>query len=127
MVSYDTALTPQNSTSFSAQYQVNSPYTLVAYIGGTRIESGGVISMSVTNNFGGNIEDGLSIGKQPAIVVGAPTLDGLFGLEFASRNPNTFANLSLPEHLNLDDFDAWRYGVLTRAGHNNEIITFSID
>jgi len=125
--SYDTAPTPQISTAFSAHYQIDSPYTLVAYIGGTRIESGGVFSMSIQNDFGGNVEDTLTIGKQPAIVAGTQTLDGVFGLEFASRNPNTFASLSLPEHLNINDFDAWRYGVLTRAGNNNEIITFSID
>mgnify|MGYP001566097688 CR=1 FL=1 len=72
--SYDTALTTLPSTAFSAHYQIDSPYTLVAYIGGTRIESGGVFSMSIQNNFGGNVEDTLTIGKQPAIVAGTQTL-----------------------------------------------------
>ena len=125
--SYDTALTVTPTTTFSADYQISSPYTLVTYIGGTRIESGGSFGISVVNNFNGNIEDQIMIGKQPVIVGGNQTADGVFGLNLASRNPNTFASLSLPEQLMLNDFDAWRYGVLTRSGNNQEIITFSID
>lgn len=125
--SYDTALAPQYSGSSFVQYQIDTPYTLIAYIGGTKIESGGFFSMSIQNDSGGNVEDALTIGNQPVIVAGTQTLDGVFGLNFASRNPNTFASLSLPEHLNLSDFDAWRYGVLTRSGNNNEIFTFSVD
>lgn len=125
--SYDTALAPQYSGSSFAQYQIDTPYTLVTYIGGTKIESGGFFSMSIQNDSGGNVEDALTIGNQPAIVAGTQTLDAVFGLNFASRNPNTFASQSLPEHLNLNDFDAWRYGVLTRSSNNSEIITFSID
>jgi hypothetical protein len=73
------------------------------------------------------VKDRLVISNQPAIVAGTQTFDGVFGLDLASRNPNTFASLSLPEHLNLNDFDAWRYGVRTRSGNNSEIITFSVD
>lgn len=125
--SYDTALTVAPTTTFSADYQISSPYTLVTYIGGTRIESGGSFGISVVNNYNGNIEDQIVIGKQPVIVDGNQTADGVFGLNLASRNPNTFASLSLPEQLMLNEFDAWRYGVLTRSGNNQEIITFSID
>ncbi|MCS6286559.1 MAG: hypothetical protein H8K08_14130 [Nitrospira sp.] len=125
--SYDTALTVLPTTTFSTHYQISSPYTLVTYIGGTRIESGGSFGISVVNNFNGNIEDQIVIGKQPVMVSGNQTVDGVFSLDLASRNPNTFTSLSLPEQLILNDFDAWRYGVLTRSGNNQEIITFSID
>jgi hypothetical protein len=73
------------------------------------------------------VEDGISFNKQPATVAGIQTTDGVFGLGFSSRNPNTFPNLNLPKRLNLSDFDAQHSGVLTRAGNNNEIIEFSID
>jgi hypothetical protein len=125
--SYDTSIAPWTSGTFYSHYQIYSPYSLVAEIGGTRIESGGIFSISIQNDFGGNVEDTISIGAQPALIAGTQTADGVFGLNFASRNANTFSSLSLPEHLILADFNAWRYGVLTRAGNNNEIITFSVD
>jgi hypothetical protein len=125
--SYDTTFTVSPTAAFSADYQITGPYTLVANIAGTRIESSGSFAVTIVNNFNGNIEDQIVIGKQPVIVGGTQTADGVFSLDLASRNPNTFASLSLPEDLMLSDFDAWHYGVLTRSGNNQEIISFSID
>jgi len=125
--SYDTALTPSLSISFLANYQVSSPYALVAFIDGRRIESNGVFSVTIQNNFGGNVEDTLDISTSSAVIDGTQTLDGIFALSFASTNPNTFADLSLPGHLNLSDFNAWHYGILTRSGNNQEIIEFSVE
>lgn len=125
--SYDTSIAPWTSGSFYSHYQIYGPYSLVAEIGGARIESGGFFSISIQNDFGGNVEDTISIGTQPALLAGTQTADGVLGLNFASRDPNTFTSLSLPEHLTLNDFDAWRYGVLTRSGNNSEIIGFSVD
>jgi len=125
--SYDSSVPLDFVNTFLSHYQILAPYTFTAEISGTLIESGTPFGITVTNNFGGNVEDAISFGKQPPIVAGVQTLDGVFALEFDSRNPNTFVNLSLPKRLNLSDFDAAHYGVLTRAGNNNEIIEFSID
>ncbi len=124
---FDTTLAPTNVTSFSAHYQIYVPYELEAFIDGKRIQSDGFFGVDVQNDFGGNVEDTLFVGSQPAIVDGIQTLDGVFSLSFASTNPNTFADTGLPAYLNLSDFDAWHYGTFTRAGNNFEIIQFSID
>lgn len=125
--SYDSSLAPYYAQGFLSGYQAQAPYSFSAEIGGTLIESGNPFGITITNNFGGNVEDGISFTKQPPIVAGIQTTDGVFALEFSSRNLNTFPNLNLPKRLNLSAFDAAHYGILTRAGNNNEIIEFSID
>jgi hypothetical protein len=124
--SYDTALTTTSGIPFFASYQVYPPYALVAFIDGRRIESSEFFNVDIQNNFGGNVEDTLNISTSSAVIDGTQTLDVILDLSFASTNPNTFADLSLPGLLNLSDFNAWHYGVLTR-GNNQEIIVFSVD
>ena len=122
--SYDTTLTVTPITPSIAGYQIFSPYTFFADIDGTRVESGGFFGITIFNDAGGSM---MWVERQPFIVGGTQTTDGVFGLSFASTNPNLFTGLSLPEKLILDDFDNWHNGGFTRAGHNQEIINFSID
>jgi hypothetical protein len=121
--SYDTTLTVPPITPSIAGYQIFSPYSFFADIDGTRIESGGFFNITIMND-GGSM---MWVDKQPFIVGGTQTTDGVFGLSFSSTNPNLFAGLSLPESLILSDFDNWHNGGITRAGNNQEIISFSID
>ena len=131
---YDSSLPLDFSNTSLSHYQIPAPYTFAAEISGALIESGNPFGITITNNSGAAcgcpavvVEDGISFNKQPAIVAGIQTTDGVFGLGFSSSNRNTFPNLNLPKRLNLSAFDAAHYGILTRAGNNNEIIEFSIE
>lgn len=95
--SYDTTLALSSSGPSFASYQVSAPYSLLANINGSRIESGGFFSVFIENTPGGDVDGLLSISSQPAMVNGMQTADGVFSLSFANHNPNTFANLLLPD------------------------------
>ena len=107
-------------------YQQFPPYRLSVNIGGATAWSGAHVTISIYNDFGGNVEDFISIGSQPAVVEGIQR-NSVLNLTFVSKSTAVFANDQLPTALNLADFDDSRSGHLINSENNERVIAFSID
>lgn len=121
----------------SVQYAMSPPAGITAKVGDHTI-SGAGLSVSVTDNFGGNLEDFISIGGgyQPGTGGGGIVLDGTtyangvieLALGTAPGNTGVFVDTRLPRHLKVEAFDGGNSGVILVDGSSNGVILeFRID
>jgi hypothetical protein len=84
----------------------------------------------VTNNFGGNVEDSITVNAAPMTLDGTQFAEGVFGLVLASGPGKTdvFKNTSLPKRFAVRRFDGMNYGfVQVHGGSDGTLLNFSID
>ena len=87
------------------------------------------LSVSIWNNFGGNVEDMIDVWGSTATVDGAEYPDGTVGFRLATGPGNTkvFRSVNLRERFKIEDFDAMNYGVLQMDGsQNGTLLQFTI-
>ncbi|MGH6649173.1 cellulose binding domain-containing protein [Aquabacterium sp.] len=131
--SYDTATVADYDFGSSANYTNLAPHQFTATVAGHQISSNGV-STYVVDNFGGNVEDGVTIsGGYPMSVDGGVFENGSLGLTVYSGPGQTGVLTSTAQPLNLDvkAFNAGNtlnYGWVQRdGGQTGGIIGFTID
>lgn len=104
----------------NAHYAFDSSSQFNGFVSGHKIISNSLV-INVTDNFGGNVEDYVSInGGTPFSVDGTAYSSGHFGITLGSKHGNTgvIINKSLPLSYDLSKFDAdgFNYGSLRRDG-----------
>lgn len=129
---YDPVKPPSYANSTMAYYQFGAPSKIVANVAGHQLASTS-LDVSVVNNFGGNVEDGIHIsGGYPLSVDGRPLPNGSFGFVLYSKPGNTgvLTSTDLPLSYDVGAFDAHsslNYGWLQRdGGQTGRILQFSI-
>lgn len=131
--SYDTATTADYDFGGSANYTNLAPHQFTATVAGHQISSNGV-STYVVNNFGGNVEDGVTVsGGYPLSVDGGVFDNGSLGIVLYSGPGKTGVLSSTAQPLKLDvkAFDAGpslNYGWIQKdGGDTGRLIAFTID
>jgi hypothetical protein len=111
-----------------ASYQYPMEFTLK--VNGHSIASERTF-VDVTNDFGGNVEDAISItGGYPVVIDGTTFPEGVIALSLASGpgRKQVLKSTDLPNKLHLNQFNAAAYGlVLQSGGPNDGLLYFSID
>jgi hypothetical protein len=133
LVSYETNTLPLNDLTGYAYYKFPAPFVISASVGDHQIIANNP-SVTVTDNFGGNIEDSVTV-SGGSVAVDNTTLysNGSFGFQIASNAGNTQAltNTNLPVFFDLTAFDAGptqNYGQLQMDGSSDgQLLQFSID
>ena len=133
LVSYDTNTLPLNDFTGYAYYKLPAPFVISASVGDHQIIAN-TPSVTVADNYGGNIEDSVTVSSGP-VVVDNTTLysNGSFGFHIASNAGSTEAltNTNLPVFFDLTAFDAGpsqNYGYLQMDGSSDgQLLGFSID
>lgn len=122
----------------SAQFTSHEPYGSAVYSAsglisanvGSHTIKAWTPSITIVNNFGGNVEDTFTLnGSQGLDVDGTPYTDGVFGFALATGpgNSGVLLDLSLPTTLDVARFDAWAYGYLHRdGGPNGTLMEFQV-
>lgn len=113
------------------EYDFSAPHVISAEVGGHSIISPR-FRVTVTNNFGGNVEDVVNITGMSVLVDDVTYPDGSFGFQLATWADNTgvLHNTRLPSFLNVQAFDAPEasYGWLQRDGDpDGQLLQFTID
>ena len=108
-------------------------HSFSATVNGHAITSAPVY-VDVVNNFGGNVEDVLTVYGQPMALDGTSFPEGLIGFQLASGPGNTevFRCTRMPRGIHLKRFDSgdqgWRSGwIMTDGGPNGMLLTFVVD
>ena len=134
--SYDTDTLP--SQSYSHNDMSHSTYSfssqgISASVAGHKVTTN-KLSVSITNNFGGNVEDSVDMsGGYPVFVDGVTYSNGSIGFNMASKPMNTdvLTDTLLPTSFDVKAFDAGptsNYGWLQRDGApDGRLLGFSID
>lgn len=123
--------TPANYTiSGSSNYSFGSTSQITADIGG-HIVTAGNLNATITDNFGGNVEDHVTIsGGEPLLIDGTAYSAGSFGIDLASGPGNTsvLTNTNLPTSYDVSAFDAWSYGWVQFDGApGGQILQFTVN
>ncbi len=129
--SYDTRTKPAVVVGDYAAYQIPEPHDIVVMFG-DRIAVGHRINAEIQNDFGGNVEDTVSLGSNGVLVDEAFQPQGGIYLVFASGPGNTdvFSKPRLPSAYDVAEYDAIGspYGVIRRDGsENGTLLQFDID
>ena len=108
-------------------------HSFSATVNGHTITSAPVYT-EVVNNFGGNVEDVLTVYGQPMTLDGTSFPEGLIGFQLASGPGNTevFRCTRMPRGIHLKRFDSGNYGwrsgwIMTDGGPNGMLLTFVVD
>jgi hypothetical protein len=130
---YDTDALLVVSMGEYAAYEFNAPFGFSGNASGHTIATNR-LSVSIWNNFGGNVEDMIEVsGSYPVTVDGISYPNGSFGFRLASRPGNTTVlnNTALPYFFDVSAFDAGptlNYGWLQRDGApGGQLLQFSIN
>jgi hypothetical protein len=131
--SYDTSTKPalivgssSGNKSGSAAYQVPRSFTLK--VNGHTIKSTGS-QVDVVNNYGGNIEDSVSVYGLPMTLDGTLFSEGTFGIYLASgpNKTHVLRDTHLPERFVVKQFDGMNYGwVQANGASDGTLLAFVI-
>jgi hypothetical protein len=130
--SYDTNAAPSISFGNFANYSFSAPFGISAAVNGHTVEAS-LLSVTVVNNFGGNVEDTFEVDASQLFVDGVSYPNGSFGFVLASEPGHTgvFSSTALPSSLNVAAFDAGpslNYGFLQRdGGPTGTLLQFSVN
>lgn len=110
-----------------AVYRFGPTKYLEAKIAGHNIISGNLY-VELANDFGGNVEDSVTIGGSSPQIDGIAYADGSFTLNLASKGGNTgvFISDALPTSYDVSSFDApgFRYGGVRRDGGSTGAVLY---
>lgn len=112
-----------------ASYEVAPECKMVVRVGAHEATSSQPLSVSITNNFGGNVEDMIDVDGSIAIIDGTEHPEGAVGFRLATGPGNTkvFRSVNLREGFNIEDFDSMNYGyVLMDRSSNGTLLDFTI-
>lgn len=132
--SYDSSVSYTDEDGVSpptSYYSFNAPFGISATIGSHLIATSG-LNIRVTDNFGGNVQDGFDLSAYSPLVDGHE-LFGNFGFTLNSRydNPNVLNSSALPSFLDVSAFNAGptlNYGWLQRYDiQEGAMLRFTID
>lgn len=130
--SYDTSTLPSSSTGSYASYGFSAPFGFSASVAGHTVVTNN-LSVTIWNNFGGNVEDMVNISGGPVLVDGSSYPNGSFGFQLASKPGNTgvLTSTALPSFFDVAAFDAGstlNYGWLQSDGApGGQLLQFSVD
>lgn len=131
--SYDPTIPANYTLSGVSNYSLGSTSQITADIGGHIVVAGN-LSADITNNAGGNVEDGVSIwGGYPLSIDGTVYLNGVFGFNLTTVPGNTsvLTNTNLPTSYDVAAFDghsSLTYGVLqSNGGPRGGILGFTVN
>jgi hypothetical protein len=130
--SYDTDTFPSTSVGNYANYQFSAPYGISATVAGHTITTNN-LSVSITDNFGGNIEDMVDMAGNSVSVDGNNYANGSFGFRLSSApgNTNVLNDTTLPSSFDVAAFNAGptqNYGWLqSDGGPTGQLLQFSVD
>jgi len=125
---YDTDAIPGIRLDGYASYQVDPECRFVVRVGAHKATSRN-LSVSIFNNFGGNVEDMIDVYGQSAVVDGTEYPNGIVGFRLATGPGNTkvFRSVNLRERFKIEDFDSMNYGeVLMNGSSNGTLLQFTI-
>lgn len=111
-----------------ASYQVARECKVVVRVGAHKAMSKH-LNVSISNNFGGNVEDMIDVYGSTAILDGIEYPDGTVGFRLATGPGNTkvFRSVNLREQFKIDDFDSMNYGEVRMDGSSNgALLQFTI-
>lgn len=105
------------------------PSTIAAKVNGHTLNAA-VTVVDVVNNFGGNVEDSVSVYSQsPMVLDGTPFPEGSFGFYLGSgwSNNKVLRSTALPERFNVRRFDGGNYGWAIAHGRSDgSLLSFVI-
>ena len=113
---------------YSAQYY-SFARKVTMRVNGHRMVSPSLM-VTVTNNFGGNVEDSIRVTGAPMTLDGTLFADGAFTFFLASGPGKTdvLKNTSLPKRFAVRRFDGMNYGVVqVHGGPDGTLLVFSVD
>lgn len=111
-----------------ASYDVAPECKIVVRVGAHKATSK-QLSVSIWNNFGGNVEDMIDVHGQTATLDGTEYPEGIVGFRLATGPGNTkvFRSVNLRERFKIEDFDSMNYGeVLMDGSSNGALLQFTI-
>lgn len=130
--SYDTNTVPSFSSGGYASYGFPAPFALSASVSGHTVGTSN-LSVSIWDNFGGNVEDMVNVSSGPVSVDGVSYPNGSFGFQLASKPGKTsvLTGTALPSHFDVTAFDAGstlNYGWLQGDGApGGQLLQFSVE
>ena len=125
---YDTDIVPGIKMENFADYQVAKECKIVVIVG-THKATARNLDVSIYNNFGGNLEDVITISGVPARLDGIEYPEGVVGIVLATGPGNTkvFRSLNLREQFKIDEFDAASFGEVRIDGSSDgQVLHFTI-
>jgi hypothetical protein len=130
--SYDPTTPEAYSYPGAAYYDLGTTSSITANIGG-HLVSANRLGVRITDNFGGNVEDGVNIsGGYPLSVGDEVYSSGSFGFTLQSKpgNKGVLTSTALPTSYDVSAFDlvSFNYGWLQRdGGQHGTILGFSVN
>ena len=132
--SYDTAVAPYQQSgepagpgNGDATYLASSNITLA--VNGHSVTAA-VTTVYVVNNFGGNVEDSLTLSGEQMTLDGTLFPQGNVGFTLASGPGRTHVlrNTDLPKHIQVNRYDGANFGwVMVDGSSNGTVLSFVID
>ncbi len=122
-----TALAERTTASGSANYRY--PRAMSIQVNG-HVVTASETFVNVVNNFGGNIEDAVSVYGAPMTFDGRAYPDGSFGLQLASGPGKTHVlhNVKPPRHIDVSRYTGMNYGWVQMDGSGNgSLVSFVLN
>ncbi|WP_457332315.1 hypothetical protein [Rhizobacter sp. P5_C2] len=130
--SYDAKTEPAIHFKGSSSYQIPAPHIISATVAGHTITTER-LTVTVVNNFKGNIEDSLTVMGESMVLDGTTFPEGVFGfvLSSAPLHRDVLKGTKLPRKVDVPAFDAYEslsYGVLQiNGGQEGTLLQFKVD
>jgi hypothetical protein len=132
--SYDTSAQPDITVGVSSRRETSSsayvvPRSFTIQVNGHTLTAAS-LRVDVVSNFGGNIEDSVSVLGSPMTLDGTLFNEGMFGIFLASGPGKTrvLRNTDLPRRLVVKQFDGMNYGFVQINGSSDgTLLAFVVD